>query len=267
MKIAVCQFASGTDKAANLAEIERLAADAAAEGARLAVFPEFAMQYTPKFSQEFVDEAEPLDGGFATALRGLAARYGISIVAGMHERIPGERRACNTIVVLGPDPERDLVAAYRKQHLYDAFGFKESDFLCAGPLGEPVTFEVDGVSVGLLTCYDLRFPEAARTLVDAGAQLLLYPAAWMPGPRKEDHWQTLARARAIENTVYVAAVSQTPPVGVGGSLVVDPNGVVLGGLGEASGTIAVNVEAERIERVRAFNPSLANRRYTVSPRV
>lgn len=269
MKMAACQLVSGTDKAANLAEIERLAAAAAAEGAQLAVFPEYAMHYTPKFSQEFVDEAEPLDGDFVTALRGVASRHGISIIAGMHERIPGERRAYNTIVVAGPGPEPGPepgpVAVYRKQHLYDAFGFKESDFLCPGPLGEPATFEVDGVVVGLLTCYDLRFPEVSRTVVDAGAQLLVYPAAWMPGPRKEDHWQTLARARAIENTVYVAAISQAPPVGVGGSLIVDPNGVVLGGLGEASGTIVVPVEAGRIDRVRAFNPSLANRRYAVVP--
>ena len=264
MRIAACQITSGTDKTANLAEISRRVAEAVAEGADLAVFPEFAMYDTPELSRSFVDAAESLDGEFVTALVGLASKHRIAIVAGMHERGAGASLASNTLVAI--DPDRGLVEIYRKQHLYDAFGYRESEFITPGPAGAPVVIEVGGVTVGLLTCYDLRFPEAAREVVDAGAEVILYPAAWMPGPRKEDHWKTLVRARAIENTAYVVAVSQGPPlVGVGGSLLVDPSGLVLGELGEADGVIIARIDRERLARVRSVNPCLANRRYAVVP--
>lgn len=264
MKIAACQMASGTDKNENLKEIARLTAEAAAEGADLAVFPEFAMHYPPVLSKEFLADAESLDGHFVGELKKLAVQHGLTIIAGMHEEIPGDERAFNTLVAVGPDGE--LKGVYHKQHLYDAFGLVESDYICPAPLDGPVTFELDGVKIGLLTCYDIRFPEAARRHADAGVDLLVYPAAWAPGPRKEDHWNTLARARAIENTIYVAAVSQGPPIaGTGGSLIIDPMGLVLGELGEASGVAVARIDAARVEHVRSFNPSLKNRRYTVTP--
>lgn len=265
MRIAACQIISGTDKAVNLRQIEQLAGEAAAEGADLAIFPEFAMYAVPALSSEFLTQAETLDGAFVGELKRIASEHGIAIVAGMHEAIDGEDRAYNTLVAV--DAEGRILGAYRKQHLYDAFGYRESDFICPGPLEAPVTIEVSGVTAGLLTCYDLRFPEAARTHADAGVHVLLFPAAWVPGPRKEDHWKTLARARAIENTIYVAAISQGPPkVGTGGSLIIDPFGLVLGELGEANGVAVARIDPARIEQVRAVNPSLANRRYGVEPR-
>lgn len=263
MKIAAGQIVSGTDKSENLAEIAKLAAKAAAEGAQVVVFPEFAMYDTPSLDQAFLDEAEPLDGAFVTALGKLADELNITLIAGMHERIEGVDRAFNTLVAVAP--ASGLIGVYHKQHLYDAFGFKESDFICPGVLDDPTMIEIYGVKIGLLTCYDLRFPEAARKHADAGVHVLVYPAAWMPGPRKEDHWNTLARARAIENTIYVAAISQGPPVGTGGSLIIDPTGLVLGEIGEANGIVVATIDPERIEVVRSFNPSLANRRYTVIP--
>lgn len=263
MKIAACQMVSGTDKVENLRLIAGLAAEAAAEGASVAVFPEFAMYDTPNLTAEFLGEAESLDGSFVTALKQIAREHGLVIVAGMHESIEGEDRAFNTLVAVRPDGE--VAGVYHKQHLYDAFGFKESDFIRPGTLSDPVTVDVDGVRIGLLTCYDLRFPEASRRHADAGVHALLYPAAWVPGPRKEDHWNTLSRARAIENTVYVVAVSQGPPtVGTGGSIIVDPTGLTLGELGEASGVIVAKIDPARVAAVRDFNPSLANRRYTVA---
>lgn len=265
LRLAACQFLAGADKTANLAEIESLVARAAAEGARLAVFPEFAAHYAEQFGLDAVAGAEPLHGAFVSALSELASRFGVTLIAGMLEEIAGEQHAYNTLVVI--DPARGLVASYRKQHLYDAFGFKESDYLRPGPVDEPVIVDIEGVKIGLLTCYDLRFPEAARVHVDAGAEVLVYAAAWVPGPRKEDHWRTLARARAIENTVFVAAISQTPPRAIGGSLVIDPNGVVLTELGEAPGVSVVTITPERIAEVRGFNPSLANRRYGITARV
>lgn len=262
MKLSICQIVSTEDVAANLAEIGRVTEIAAAEGADLAVFPEFAMIGVTALTPEVLAQAQPLDGPFVTGLEQIAERTGVSIVAGILEEIPGETRAYNSLVVL--TPEDGLVAVYHKAHLYDAFGFKESDNICPGSLDGAVTFDIAGVKVGMLTCYDLRFPEAARQHADAGVDVLVYPAAWVPGPRKEDHWQTLARARAIENTFYVAAVSQGPSLGVGGSLIIDPMGLVLGELGERNGVATAAILPDRISEVRQTNPSLANRRFTVA---
>lgn len=261
MKFAIGQMVSGVDKAANLAEIARLTDEAAAAGARLVVFPEFAMFDAPKLDEEFIKEGESLDGPFVSGLAALARRTGVAIVAGMLETIEGESRGYNTLVLV--TPEEGLSRVYHKLHLYDAFGFLESDHIRPGDIAGPVTFTIDDVTVGMLTCYDLRFPEVAREHADAGVDLLLYPAAWMPGARKEDHWNTLARARAIENTLYVAAVSQGPAVGTGGSIIVDPMGITLGEIGEQSGIAVADATPQRVAQVRAVNPSLANRRFTV----
>lgn len=255
---------SGQDKAQNLEEISRLTEQAATAGSRLVVFPEFAMFDTPQLDEQFVKEGEALDGPFVTALSALAKRTSVSIVAGMLEAIPGEDRGYNTLVLVTPD--KGLAHVYHKLHLYDAFGIRESDHIRPGEIDEPATFTVDDVTVGMLTCYDLRFPEAARRHADAGVQLLLYPAAWMPGARKEDHWNTLVRARAIENTLYVAAVSQGPSIGTGGSLIVDPMGVMLGEIGDWTGIAVAEARPQRVAEVRTANPSLANRRFTVSAR-
>ncbi|WEK61351.1 MAG: carbon-nitrogen hydrolase family protein [Candidatus Microbacterium colombiense] len=261
MKFAIGQMVSGEDKVANLAEITRLTEDAAAAGARLVVFPEFAMFDVPKLDEQFITHGESLDGPFVTGLADLARRTGVAIVAGMLETIEGEPRGYNTLVLV--TPEDGLSRVYHKLHLYDAFGFLESDHIRPGDIAGPVTFTIDDVTVGMLTCYDLRFPEVAREHADAGVDLLLYPAAWMPGARKEDHWNTLARARAIENTLYVAAVSQGPSIGTGGSIIVDPMGITLGEIGERSGIAVADATPQRVAEVRAVNPSLANRRFTV----
>lgn len=150
---------------------------------------------------------------------------------------------------------------YRKIHLYDSFGFKESDVLSAGAT-EPVVVEVNGWRVGLMTCYDLRFPELGRLLADEGAEVIVVPAAWVAGERKVQHWQTLLRARAIENLAYVVGVGQPAPRYCGHSTVIAPNGDVLV---EAGGPDEVVLDAvlERslLTEVRRVNPSLDNRRF------
>ncbi|MDQ1106020.1 carbon-nitrogen hydrolase family protein [Nocardioides zeae] len=262
MRIALCQMLTTEDKEANLAQMARLAEVAVARGADLLVFPEFAMFELPAMSRDFVAAAEPLDGPFAGQVAQLAKEHGVAIVFGLVETSPDPDRAYNSLLVLDADGQR--VAAYRKQHLYDAFGYRESEFICPGDLDAPETFEVDGVTVGLLTCYDLRFPEAARRVVDAGADVVLYPASWVPGPRKEYHWKTLLLARAIENTVFVAGVSQAPPMGIGSAVAVDPMGTVLAELAEAVDVTVFDVDTARTGVVRASNPSLANRRYRIA---
>ena len=262
--IAVAQFTPVADVAANLGAIERLARTAVERGARLVVLPEYAMFFTPELGDAMVAAAEPLDGAFVRAFAALAGELGVHLVAGVLERSDDAARFSNTLVAVSPAGE--VVARYRKQHLYDAFGQRESDRVVAGALDAPELFELDGLRVGMQTCYDLRFPEVTRTLVDAGAELVLVPAEWVRGPLKEQHWRTLATARAIENTVYLAAADQTPPTAIGASLVVDPMGVELASLGEQPGVGLAWIDRERLEQVRRTNPALALRRYRVAPR-
>ena len=261
--LAVAQFAPGDDTAANLAEIRRLAQAAVARGATLVVFPEYSSFFEPRLGDASIAAAQPLDGPFATALGSLAAEFGIHLVAGMLESVDATH-VSNTLVAL--DPAGTVVAEYRKLHLYDAFGQRESDRVRAGDIEAPRTFAWEGFTVGLQTCYDIRFPELSRRLVDAGADLILVPAEWVRGPLKEHHWRTLVTARAIENTVYLAAADHAPPVGAGYSMIVDPMGVELATIGEEEGVIAVaEVTPQRIAAVREINPALRLRRFGVHP--
>jgi predicted amidohydrolase len=262
LAVAVAQFAPGTDPAANLAAIRELATTASARGARLVVFPEYSAFFEPVMGRAFVDAAETLDGGFVAGLSGIAVDLGIHVVAGMVEKADGERFS-NTLVAVSPAGE--VVATYRKLHLYDAFGQRESEWVQPGALAEPQTFAVDGLTVGLQTCYDIRFPEVTRRLVDAGADLVLVPAEWVRGPLKQQHWRTLVTARAIENTIYIAAADQAPPLGVGNSMIVDPMGVEVATIGETTDVALAWVSLARVTEVRTVNPALALRRFRVVP--
>ncbi|BCW40254.1 hydrolase [Arthrobacter sp. StoSoilB3] len=263
MRISIGQLAPGTDKTANLAAIAEQAAKAAREGAALVVFPEMAMFFKHGLDEAFAANAESIPGPFTVALDGIAKKSNIAIVAGILETVPGDDRPANTLYATSSEGE--FIASYRKVHLYDAFGLRESDVICPAAVVEPVVFELGGLNFGLLTCYDLRFPESARVLVDRGADVLVLPSAWTPGVRKEDHWETLVRARAIENTGYVIAANQAPPLSTGGSLAVDPMGIILAELGEQVGLATVEVIKERIDAVRSINPCLVNRRFRVEP--
>lgn len=261
--IAVAQFAPGADREHNLAEIGRLTAEAAARGARLVVFPEYSAAFVDPFDDRLPRLAEAVHGAFTAALMRLAAQQHVHIVAGMLESTGDGRHVHNTLVAVDG---AGVHAVYRKLHLYDAFGQRESDWIAPGDLAAPQTFTVDGIRFGMQTCYDVRFPEVSRTLADTGAEVLLVPAQWVRGPLKEDHWRTLLAARAIENTVYVAAADHVPPRGVGRSLIIDPEGVVLAGAGTASTVAVAALTAAEVRRVRGINPALAGRRFAVVPR-
>jgi predicted amidohydrolase len=262
--IAVAQFAPVDDPDANLADIRSLAEAAVARGARLVVFPEYSSYFTPRLGQNFVDAAQPIDGPFVAAVAALAVELRIHLVVGLVERIDEPSRFSNTLVAISP--EGIPVARYRKLHLYDAFGESESTWVRPGGIETPETFDFEGFTVGLQTCYDLRFPEITRRLVDAGATLVLVPSEWVRGPLKEQHWRTLVTARALENTVYVAAADHTPPVGVGNSMVVDPMGVEIAAVGEARDVAVATITLDRVASTRAVNPALALRRFAVIPR-
>lgn len=259
--VAVAQFAPTAEESANLAAIAELTARAVARGAEVVLLPEYASYFVDPFDDTLRAHAQDVDGDFTRGLREIASRYGAVVVAGLVERGAGDR-VRNAVVAVGADGVR---AVYRKLHLYDAFGQRESDWVEAGTPSVPETFEVGGLRFALMTCYDLRFPEVARVLADAGAHVVLTAAEWVRGPLKEHHWRTLVHARAIENTLYVAGADHPPPLGVGASLIVDPQGVELAGVGTATDVAVAFVDAAVIERVRRVNPALALRRFRVEP--
>ena len=263
MRISLAQIDAGTDKSRNLGLVASGARAAADAGASVVAFPEFTMYEKKVVDATFSGAAEPLDGPFVDELRSLAVALDIVIVAGVVEENPQDARPFNTLVAIGPGG--DLLARYRKIHLFDSFGFRESDSISPADSLDAVTFVTQGMTFGLMTCYDLRFPELGRELADAGAQVVLGCSSWVPGEGKIDQWQTLARARAIENAYYFAAVSQLPPVSIGSSLVVDPMGVVVGSLGPDAGILTVDVTASTVAAARERNPALGHRRFGVHP--
>jgi predicted amidohydrolase len=263
LPIGVAQFAPTADTAVNLEAIEHLVATASVRGARVVVFPEYSSYFVDPFDESLAENAQDLDGPFVEALTAIAKAHDVVVVAGLVERASDEQRVRNTAVAVDGT---GVIAHYRKLHLYDAFGQRESDWVEPGESGAPQTFELAGLRFGLMTCYDLRFPEVGRLLVDAGADVFVVPAEWVRGPLKEDHWRTLLHARAIENTVFVAAADHPPPLGVGNSLIVDPQGVELAAVGTSTDVAVAHLDIGAIERVRRVNPSLALRRFRVEPR-
>ncbi|GAA3797181.1 carbon-nitrogen hydrolase family protein [Cellulomonas soli] len=263
VRVTVGQLSVTDDRAANREAVQDAFAIAERARADLLVLPEYASSFDPHGVGE--QHAEPLDGPFVQLVRACAARTGVAALAGTTLPGPGDGRAVNAVV--GVDGTGALVGVYRKVHLYDAFGHRESDRLVPGPAdAPPLVLEVAGLRFGVMTCYDLRFPEQARRLVDAGADVLVVPAAWADGELKALHWRTLAVARAIENTCAVVAVGQAGRGVVGRSLVVAPDGVVGLELDERPGVRTVDVDGAALAVVRERNPSLANRRYDVVPR-
>jgi predicted amidohydrolase len=263
MRVAAVQFTSSSDKADNLDRLRGLIKEAAGEGVQLVITPEASMHGFGTPADPLAPVAESLDGPFVTGLAESAREHGVTIVAGMFESVPDDpAHAYNTVVALGADGA--LLGRYRKLHLFDALGWMESERLARSPV-EPLAVAVGEFTVGVITCYDLRFPELARVLVDAGADVLVVPAAWVAGPHKVDQWRALLTARAIENTVYVAAAGQGPPEYSGNSAVIDPFGVVLAELNGTEGVVVADVTVERLNEVRQRMPSLQHRRFRVVP--
>lgn len=261
LRIALIQKASSLDPVQNrlgLSVVSPLVGEGPAP-VDLVVFPEaFARDFGPPGSDiaEFAESTER-DDPFMAALNEIAEDHAVTLVAGMFERSADPQRPYNTLVVVD---RHGLAAKYRKIHLYDSFGYKESERLLAGDI-EPVLVDVNGLKVGLMTCYDLRFPELARELAKRGADVIVVPSAWVAGPAKVDHWRTLVKARAIENTVYVVAVGQPGPRYTGHSLVVGPMGDVLVEAGTQEQILEATLEQSLVVDARAQNPSLANRRF------
>ena len=264
MRTACVQLTSRPGKSANLEEAARLVAEAAGNGAELVQLPE---KWNAIGDAEVLHaNAESLeDGESVAAMAEWARTHGIWLIGGsITERREGREKLSNTSLVF--DPEGTIAAVYRKIHMFDVevggIVYRESEVEEAGD--EPVVARAGDWIVGLSICYDLRFPELYRVLALEGAELLSVPAHFTLHTGR-DHWEVLLRARAIENSCYVAAAAQigeTRPGkhSYGRSLIVDPWGLVVALAPDEVGVIYADLDLERVGQVRRNLPSLASRR-------
>jgi predicted amidohydrolase len=264
LRVAAVQLNAGADRAANLARADRLTRAAAADGASLIVLPE---KWTAMGSTaELRAAAEPLDGPSLSWARATARELGVDLIAGsILELLPGQEKLANTSVHI--DEEGEIKAVYRKLHMFDVEvggrSYRESEL---EQPGEEIVLSrsSSGVELGLSICYDLRFPELYRILAVRGARVIAIPAAFTLATTR-DHWETLVRARAIENQAFMIAANQIGkhPGGYesgGRSMIVDPWGIVLAQAPDREGHAIAELDMERQREIRASLPSLANRR-------
>lgn len=258
MKVAVGQFAVGKVRQENARTCVEFMAQAASSGAQLLVLPEAVLARDDNDPDLSVNSAQTDNGDYLNILLDESRQNELTTVLTLHIRTtPG--RAANTLLVLRAG---EVIAKYQKIHLYDAFNVKESRLVDAGNQLSAL-IDVAGMKIGLLTCYDLRFPEMAMSLALAGADILVVPAAWLRGPHKEMHWATLLSARALDTTCYVVASGECGNKNIGQSKVIDPFGVTIASAAERPAMSMVEIERERIEAVRAQLPVLKNRRFAM----
>ena len=268
MKVAAVQLTS----TGNVTENQELALakirEAAGNGARLIVLPEATAQ---NFRSGRLDEqAQTLEGPFATAIQTLAEELEVTVVAGMF--CPADtverdgktiNRVTNTALIAGPG----VLGGYDKIHTYDAFDYRESDTVLAGE--SLVAFDVDDLVVGVATCYDIRFPEQFKELASQGAQLIVVPTSWADGPGKLEQWRLLTAARALDSTSYIVAAGQSRPggdaeagnpsgpTGIGHSTIVDPNGVRMAEAGYEDDILYADIDPNEVAKTRRALPVVA----------
>lgn len=264
--VALVQMRSSENKEENLKASVDFISRAADRKASLICFPEFQMAFSPlKQSPKDLanNVAEYIDGGnFVSTLCRSAKRNKIGVIATVYERNKNknEFKVYDTAVII--NNKGQITSVYRKLHLYNALGFRESDKLIQGNVIEkPVSTSVG--NIGLMICYDIRFPEMSRILTVKGANVLVSPSAWVHGVMKEEHWQTLLKARAIENGLYIIAPDQVGNIFSGRSMAIDPFGVVLLDMGNREGMEVVEIDKSRVQKVREMLPLLKNRRTDV----
>ena len=260
-RIAIFQSSSTAEPQENMEKAERAAEAAEAYGPLMMIFPECFMCYFEK--KQSIQEKSRIvrenHDAFVSGMCAISEKYGFWTVFGTYEpsEDAAELRCYNTVYMV--DNEGKIRCRYRKTHLYDAFSSRESDFIIPGDklcdvLDTPVG------SAAILTCYEVRFPEIARKLAAAGADVLIHPTAWVGGKLKEDQYKVLCRARAIENTAYFLSADQCDKIHSGCSCIIDPMGAVVCAAAEEEEVIIGEIDTERIGRVREILPVLHDRR-------
>lgn len=258
MKIALTSMKVNESVEENLNTIISMMEETKKEGAELIVFPETSM-YRTSDRTKLKDIAESIDGNFVTSVRNKSKELKIDCVIGMHERGATKgSKPKNSVLYI--DDKGTILSHYSKTHLYDAFVAMESEWV--EPSNNPIRgFETRFGRMGLMVCYELRFPEIARTLTLDGAKVLLVPTAWVKGNLKEEHFSLLCRARALENTVFLLAPNQCQHASTGGSMLVDPMGVIRYKLGHKTEYVITHIDINYVDEVRNILPAI-NQRHT-----
>ncbi|NWJ27922.1 carbon-nitrogen hydrolase family protein [Marine Group I thaumarchaeote] len=264
MKAAVVQFKASTNKEDNLTKIISYISKAASKNAALCAFPEFMMFYTStsQTPKQLANLAETINGNFVTTIAKAVKENQIQVVGSFYEKSRKKDHVYDTSFLISKSGK--VLSTYRKIHLYDALGFKESNKMISGSnITKPVKTSIG--KIGMMICYDLRFPEMARSLATAGAEVLVIPSAWVKGNMKEEHWVTINKTRAIENGCYVIAPDQVGNIYCGRSLVVDPYGKILLDMKKKQGIGFVNIDLNKVKQTRKILPLLKNRRTDIYP--
>jgi predicted amidohydrolase len=266
IELAAVQMSSQDDAAANLERARALVLQAARRGARIVLLPEnLAYMGADDGKRALAESLDPPEGRIARTLSMAASDAGVYVIAGgIPERSDDPQRPFNTCAVFGPDGA--MVARYRKIHLFNVDlpdGTRQHESAANTAGDEPVVVDLEGFKVGLSICYDVRFPELYRRLVDLGAQLIVIPAAFTLTTGK-DHWHVLVRARAIESQCYVVAAGQWGRHGsrftYGKSIIVDPWGEVIAQCSEGEGVCTATASAAYLQKIRTSLPALQHRR-------
>ncbi|HYY50347.1 MAG TPA: carbon-nitrogen hydrolase family protein [Nitrososphaeraceae archaeon] len=272
--VAIVQMRSSEDKRENMKLSLDFVKEAARKKASLVCFPEFQMAFSPRNQsvKKLTKIAETIDqSNFILTLSESARRNRINIIATIYEKNAKnnssrssmnqfDNRVYDTAVIINSNGA--ICSVYRKLHMYDALGFRESTKMIAGnTIEKPV--KTSAGNLGLMICYDVRFPEVSRILAINGADILAVPSAWVHGIMKEEHWQTILKARAIENGSYVVAPDQVGHIFSGRSMVVDPFGIVILDMGNREGMEVIEIDKSRIQKARESLPLLKNRRTDV----
>lgn len=264
MKVAIVQFKASTNKEANLKKITDFISKAAKNKAKLVAFPEFMMFYTSSSQspKQLASLAETIKGNFVSTIVKTAKENHIQVVGSFYEKSSKRDKVYDTSFVV--DKSGKVISTYRKIHLYDALGFRESDKMTSGSkIAKPVKTSIG--KLGMMICYDLRFPEMSRSLAAAGSEILVAPSAWVKGDMKEEHWLTINKTRAIENGCYVVAPDQVGNIYCGRSVIVDPYGKVLVDMKKKQGIAYADIDLKKIKQTRKVLPLLKNRRTDVYP--
>ncbi len=258
VRIALVQFSSSSNKKENLSKAIKIIKKVRGS-ADIAVFPEYMMGYTKDgLSKEWLNaQAEDLNGNFISELSAVAKEVGLWLLINMFEK--DEDGIYNTNVVL--DGNGEIVAKYRKIHLFDAYGYRESDLFKPGK--ELVTFDLSGVRFGLTICFDVRFPELYRALALRGALAFLTPAAWYVGLMKEWQWILMGSARAHENVAFFVGVGNSNQAFVGRSMVADPYGIIRLDMGAGEKVGFFDIDPNEVEDAKKVLPLLKLRRLGV----
>jgi predicted amidohydrolase len=276
VEVAIVQMKSSVNKNDNLKFSLEQIKETRKKKAKIICFPEFQMAFSPnsQSTKDLFSISELIDGNFVSELRKSAKENDIHVIGTIYERSTkdsdkinkslnnkknSDSQYCVYDTVVFINNKGILVSHYRKLHLYDALGFQESKKLLAGnKLFSPVDSPLG--KLGILVCYDLRFPELGRLLAIEGSNALVAPSGWVQGAMKEDHWLTMCKARSIENGVYLIAPNQVGNIFCGHSLIIDPFGVVVLDMGNREGVEIIDLDLDRIGLVRNDLPLLKNRR-------